>query len=79
MIAKEEIFYEVSKTVSRVLKLDDTTSYTQKKITLRPEEAKLLLSHGVTVYREEITRPDGGRCSRLFCYITMEQLINALK
>lgn len=79
MISKEEICYQISKTVCRVLKVDDTTSYIQKKITLRPDEAKLLLSHGITVYREEITRPDGSKFSRLFCYITLEQLIKASK
>lgn len=79
MISKEEIFYQVNKTISRVTKIDDEVSYIQKKITLRPEEAKLLLSHGVAVYREEITRPDGGKVSRLFCYITLEQLIKVSK
>ena len=79
MISKEEVFYEMSKTVSRVLEVDDTVSYTQKKITLRPEEAKVLISNGVNVYREEITRVDGGKFSRLFCYITLEQLIKVSK
>lgn len=79
MITKEEIFYQVSKTVSRVTAIEDATSYTQKKITLRQDEARLLLSRGVTVYREEITKPDGTKFSRLFCCVTLEQLIKASK
>lgn len=79
MISKEEIFYQVNKTISSVTKIDDKVSYIQKKITLQPEEAKVLLSHGIEVYREEITQTNGTKFSRLFCYVTLEQLIKASK
>lgn len=78
-MTKEEICYQVNKTVSRVSSIADDALFTQKKVTLRPEEAKLLLARGAMVYREELTRPDGGKFSRLFCYITLEQLIKASK
>lgn len=78
MVTKEEI-YNAHKTISRVSKIEDDEFFTQKKITLRPEEAKLLLSRGVTVFREEITQTDGTRFSRLFCYLTLEQIVQASK
>lgn len=78
MVTKEEI-YNAHKTISIVSKIEDDEFFTQKKITLRPEEAKLLLSRGVTVFREEITQTDGTRFSRLFCYLTLEQIVQASK
>lgn len=76
-ITKEEI-YNAHKTISRVSNIEDEF-FTQKKITLRPEEAKLLLSRGVTVYKEEITPTNGTKFSRLFCYVALENLIKAAK
>lgn len=76
---KEEILYKVNKTISRVSSIADDALFTQKKITLRPDEAKLLLSRGIAVYREEITQTNGDKFTRLFCYITLEQLIKASK
>lgn len=74
-----EVVYNAHKTISKVSKIEDDEFFIQKKITLRPEEAKLLLSRGVTVYREEITQTNGARFSRFFCYLTLEQLIQASK
>lgn len=76
---KEEVFYKVSKTISRVSTIEDKTFYIQKKVTLRPDEARLLISRGVEVYREEITQTNGTKFSRLFCYVTLEQLIQTSK
>lgn len=78
MVTKEEI-YNAHKTIYRVEKIEDDELFTPKKITLRPEEAKLLLAHGAIVYREEITSPDGGKFSRFFCHIPLAQLIKASK
>jgi hypothetical protein len=79
MISKEEICYQISKTVCKVFKVDDTYSHTPKKISLNPEEARILISHGIDVYREEITHKDGTKFHRLFFYTTLENLIKASK
>ena len=75
---KEEICQQFSKTVYQVSAIEDIPC-TQKRIVLRPNEAKVLLSHGVKIFREELTKPDGTRFSVLCCYVNLEQLINAAK